>query len=213
MNKYVIPMALMAVLLVGGIATVEATNNMNNKEAFESKMVRVEEKLEMSEEEITSLMESIPAYEEAKRMVGEAAEDTTVSKTLWGEEEAVPIVRRFILWTHDGVHVMWGTLGNGYFIGEDNEDVEVWGIYHGGTFAGFYGDEFFHGAYRGNKWVALNLFGENLSYGKFELFPKPHITATQPRPVIHKLKAGRYGTPALPEGYETLAEEALAAVE
>lgn len=82
------------------------------------------------------------------------------------------LTRRFILWTHDGVHVMWGKYGRYVFVGEDNEGVKVWGIYHRGFFAGFYGDKFFYGRYHNNRWKAVGLFGEDFSYGGFLTFPR-----------------------------------------
>lgn len=193
----------MAVLLVGGIATVNATTEMNKGYNMmrgldkEDVMEKIEGRMEITEDEIETAMTKIPeTYEEAKELVkGEIVKTTTLEEfPIVGDPEeypGVPILRRFILWTHDGVHVMWGEHGNGYFVGEDNEGMEVWGIYQGGTFAGFYGDEFFHGMYRGNRWVAMNLFGEEYSFGRFELFPKPRIIKTEPmvNPIM-----GHYGT-------------------
>jgi hypothetical protein len=78
---------------------------------------------------------------------------------------------RFILWTHDGKHLMWGTYANGYFIAEDNEGNDIWGIYNDGTFAGFGGNGFFVGKYRSHIWGAWNLFEEGKrSFGQFKTF-------------------------------------------
>ena len=91
---------------------------------------------------------------------------------------------RFLLYTHDGKHVMWGFVGNGYFIGHDNLGKRCWGIYGNGVFAGFYDGEFFWGKYRCGNWKAEGLFGENYTHGKYILFPttsiEPAITATRP---------------------------------
>jgi hypothetical protein len=91
---------------------------------------------------------------------------------------------RFLLYTHDGKHVMWGFVGNGYFVGTDNLGKRCWGIYGKGVFAGFYSDEFFWGRYRNGNWKAEGLFGLNYSHGKYILFPTaditPAITATTP---------------------------------
>ena len=91
---------------------------------------------------------------------------------------------RFLLYTHDGKHIMWGFVGNGYFVGEDNLGKRCWGIYGKGVFAGFYDGEFFWGKYRCGNWKAMGLFGENYTHGKYILFPQiniePAITATNP---------------------------------
>ena len=84
---------------------------------------------------------------------------------------------RFLLYTHDGEHAMWGYVGNGYFVGQDNQGKNCWGIYGNGVFAGFYDNEFFWGKYRCGNWKAIGLFGENYSFGKYILFP---TTAARP---------------------------------
>jgi hypothetical protein len=85
---------------------------------------------------------------------------------------------RFLIYTHDGKHIMWGYVGNGYFVGQDNLGKRCWGIYGNGIFAGFYDGEFFWGKYRCGNWKAIGLFGENYSHGKYILFPT--VTATRP---------------------------------
>ncbi len=91
---------------------------------------------------------------------------------------------RFLLYTYDGKHIMWGFVGNGYFVGQDNLGKHCWGIYGNGVFAGFYDGEFFWGKYRCGNWKAEGLFGENYTHGKYILFPTPSIipaiTATDP---------------------------------
>ena len=82
---------------------------------------------------------------------------------------------RFLLYTHDGTHIMWGFVGNGYFVGQDNLGKSCWGIYGNGVFAGFYDGEFFWGKYRCGNWKAIGLFGENYSFGKYILFPTTSI--------------------------------------
>jgi len=102
------------------------------------------------------------------------------------EEADAQICRRvrFLLYTHDGKHVMWGFVGNGYFVGEDNLGKRCWGIYGKGIFAGFYDGGFFWGKYRCGNWKAMGVFGENYTHGKYILFPEistdPAITATRP---------------------------------
>jgi len=87
---------------------------------------------------------------------------------------------RFLLYTHDGKHVMWGFVGNGYFVGTDNNGKRCWGIYGNNVFAGFYDGEFFWGKYRSGNWKAEGLFGLNYAHGKYILFPAPATTATEP---------------------------------
>jgi hypothetical protein len=91
---------------------------------------------------------------------------------------------RFLLYTHDGKHIMWGFVGNGYFVGQDNLGKRCWGIYGNGVFAGFYDGDFFWGKYQSGNWKAEGLFGEDYTHGKYILFPttniEPAITATNP---------------------------------
>ncbi len=88
------------------------------------------------------------------------------------EANILPIRRRFLMWTYDGVHVMWGTFGNGRFVGTDNLGKQCWGIYGRGIFAGFYDGQFFWGGYSSGAWKAQYLFGLRYSYGKFLTFPQ-----------------------------------------
>lgn len=91
---------------------------------------------------------------------------------------------RFLLYTHDGKHIMWGFIGNNYFIGQDNLGKRCWGIYGNGVFAGFYNNQFFWGRYRNGNWKAQGLFETNYTYGKYILFPFTNteltITAISP---------------------------------
>ena len=91
---------------------------------------------------------------------------------------------RFLLYTHDGKHIMWGFVGNGYFVGKDNLGKRCWGIYGKGVFAGFYDGGFFWGRYRSGYWKAEGLFEANYTYGEYILFPitniDPTITAARP---------------------------------
>jgi len=82
-----------------------------------------------------------------------------------------PIRNRFLLWTNDGKHIMWGFYGNGYFSGTDTLGKKSWGIYGKGVFAGFYDGNFFYGMYRNNNWKAMYLFNEKITNGKFVTFP------------------------------------------
>ncbi|TRO43880.1 hypothetical protein E2P42_01950 [Candidatus Bathyarchaeota archaeon] len=113
----------------------------------------------------------------------EQAEDESQLKALvpatpeQAEASIVPVRTRYLLWTHDGVHVMWGVFGNGRFVGTDNLGKRCWGIYGYGIFAGFYDGEFFWGKYENGAWKAQYLFGLKSSYGKFITFPQPTTTA------------------------------------
>ena len=87
------------------------------------------------------------------------------------EVKIFPIRNRFLLWTRDGVHIMWGFYGNGRFVGTDNLEKRCWGIYGKGVFAGFYDGEFFWGRYNNGTWKAQYLFGLKYSLGRYILFP------------------------------------------
>ena len=93
------------------------------------------------------------------------------------EQSIYPIKRRFLMWTYDGTHIMWGTYGNGRFVGTDNLGKRCWGIYGKGIFAGFYAGEFFWGKYNDGTWKAEYLFGLENSFGAYVLFPPPTIAA------------------------------------
>ena len=90
------------------------------------------------------------------------------------EISVLPVQKRFLLYTNNGKHIMWGKLSQGYFKGQDNLNKKVWGIYGKVVFAGFYDGRFFWGRYRGGNWVAYGLFNMRSSRGKFVIFP--HIT-------------------------------------
>ena len=97
-----------------------------------------------------------------------------ITKT-YEESEAsiVPTRNRFLLYTSDGTHIMWGFCGNGRFVGTDNNGIRCWGIYGQGIFAGFYDGEFFWGKYSNTQWKAEYLFGLRYSHGNYVLFPTP----------------------------------------
>ncbi len=87
-------------------------------------------------DDVTSLVDLAPeTYEEAKANI-------------------LPIRSRFILWTGNGAHVMWGSYGNGRFVGTDNLGKRCRGIYGKGIFAGFYDGNFFYGKYENGNWKA-----------------------------------------------------------
>jgi len=100
-----------------------------------------------------------------------------IPKTL-SEAEAniLPIRSRYLMYTNNGVHIMWGTYGNGRFVGTDNQGKSCWGIYGQGIFAGFYNGVFFWGKYNNGEWKAEYIFGLRASQGKYVLFPSPLTT-------------------------------------
>jgi hypothetical protein len=87
---------------------------------------------------------------------------------------------RYILYTADGVHIMWGTEGNHRFVGTDNNGKQCWGIFGDGIFAGFYDGNFFWGQYTSSTWKAEGLFGLNTARGSYILFPSPATTSNTP---------------------------------
>jgi hypothetical protein len=93
------------------------------------------------------------------------------------ERNIYPVRHRFLMWTSDGVHIMWGIYGNGRFVGTDNLGKRCWGIYGKGVFAGFYDGDFFWGKYSNGSWKAEYLFGLDNSRGSYVLFPSPAITS------------------------------------
>lgn len=86
------------------------------------------------------------------------------------QAKIVTVQGKFLFWTHDGNHIMWGKFGSGYFAGTDDLGKQTWGIYGNGYFAGFYDGTFFYGKYRNGYWKSTGLFGETESYGRYALF-------------------------------------------
>ncbi|MCW4030951.1 MAG: hypothetical protein NWE80_01155 [Candidatus Bathyarchaeota archaeon] len=115
----------------------------------------------------------LPEIAEDKEQLKELAPATPEE----AERSIYPIRRRFLMWTHDGTHIMWGSYGNGRFVGTDNLGKRCWGIYGKGVMAGFYDGEFFWGKYDNGSWKAEYLFGLECSQGKYLLFPPPVITS------------------------------------
>jgi hypothetical protein len=92
----------------------------------------------------------------------------------------LPLRTRYLMYTDNGVHIMWGFYGNGRFIGTDNNGMRAWGIYGNGVFAGFYNGNFFWGHYCNSQWKAQGLFGLTYSSGNYVLFPTITTSATTP---------------------------------
>jgi hypothetical protein len=87
---------------------------------------------------------------------------------------------KYLMWTHDLAHVMWGVYGGGHFVGTDNLGKHAWGIYGNGYFAGFYDEHFFWGKYSNTEWKAQGLFGMRSCYGRYTLAPIPVLTSATP---------------------------------
>lgn len=156
--KKIMSIVLLALLLVSIVSAVHA------KEGFGS--FRLNPKTSrtsavLTEEKIDELREQIPqTYKLAQESMSDAPQ---------------LIYTRFLMWTDDGRHIMWGTRANGYFVGHDNLGKTAWGIYNTKIFAGFYDGEFFYGRYSRGRWVAYGLFGLEKSGGIFVLFPQRSI--------------------------------------
>ncbi len=151
-HKIKISIAIFTVLILGALATnlvLGAGTNTNT-----TSLCVDETALEMSvTEDVEALVPMIPkTLEEA-------------------EAEIVPLRTRYLMWTHDGVHIMWGFCGNSRFTGTDNSGKHCWGIYGKGIFAGFYDGEFFWGRYRNGNWTAQDLFKPGKTHGRYILFP------------------------------------------
>ena len=106
----------------------------------------------------------------------EQLKELTPATSEEAERSIYPVRYRFLMWTSDGMHIMWGIYGNNRFVGTDNLGKRCWGIYGKGVFAGFYDGEFFWGKYSSGIWKAEYLFGLENSRGSYVLFPQPVIT-------------------------------------
>ena len=197
-KKIVVSMVVVALLLIGIMATsVLASNTTLAKNTHVSKDLLstmesvTPEKLDPVKEisptsVIPDQVKELPEIDTAEEVEETEDEDLKESVPETYEETDSRICQRtrFLLYTNDGKHIMWGFVGNGYFVGTDNLGKRCWGIYGKGVFAGFYDGEFFWGKYRCGNWKAMGLFGENYTHGKYILFPKinlePAITAARP---------------------------------
>jgi hypothetical protein len=187
-KKIVVSMVVVALLLVGIMATsVLASNTTLAKNTDASKELRANA-ISVAPNKVDAVKDLspasvIPAEEQPEIDVADELEETDVEdlkeRVPETYEETDSLIRqrtRFLLYTHDGKHIMWGFVGNGYFVGQDNLGKRCWGIYGKGVFAGFYDGEFFWGKYRCGNWKATGLFGENYTHGKYILFPTTNIT-------------------------------------
>ncbi len=149
-------LVIMASNLVMASITDLSANGVTNVQKLNTSAIEISPELV---DDVTTLVDLAPeTYEEA-------------------EASILPIRSRFILWTGNGAHVMWGSYGNGRFVGTDNLGKRCWGIYGKGIFAGFYDGDFFYGKYENGNWKAQYLFGLENSRGEYKLFPVTTVTA------------------------------------
>ncbi|MEJ2240927.1 MAG: hypothetical protein P8Y18_02125 [Candidatus Bathyarchaeota archaeon] len=192
-KKCIISTAVVSLLLIAIITTSALATNLN----LSQNITNLEEQKE-TEKSIN--IESLSTSAKERYLVKINDDETTsinpndikeplenepaniqekVPQTYEEAEALVSIQRvRFLLYTNDGKHIMWGFVGNNYFVGQDNMDKRCWGIYGKGIFAGFYDQQFFWGKYRGGNWKAEGLFETNFTYGKYILFPTINTDST-----------------------------------
>jgi hypothetical protein len=195
-RKIAISIAVVSLLLIGIMATsVFASNVMLAKNTNSAKNAIASNQLQANAVSVAP-NQAGPIREQSQnavaKQVGEPQEtdvnveelENLVPRTYEETDGQLAPRTRFLLYTHNGKHIMWGFVGNGYFVGTDNLGKRCWGIYGKGVFAGFYDGEFFWGRYRNGNWKAEGLFGEKYTYGKYVLFPtptiEPAITAVAP---------------------------------
>lgn len=147
-----------AALILGALATnlVLGANSMADADS-----------LSVCEE--APILESTEDVEELMKIAPKTLEEA--------ESAMIPARVRFLMWTHNGVHIMWGFCGNGRFVGTDNLGNRCWGICGKGVFAGFYKGEFFWGRYCNGTWKAQDLFKPGRTHGRYLLFPTLAPTA------------------------------------
>jgi len=175
-KKIKVSMAAVAALMLVVLAVnlvMGATSGVNTL-APASNAVEATEKIAQDDSLVISA-EQAADMDQLKELTPETLEEA--------ESSIYPVRSRFLMWTNDGVHIMWGIYGNGRFVGTDNLGKRCWGIYGRGVFAGFYDGEFFWGKYCNGSWKAEYLFGLDCCRGKYVLFPSPAISvdnATSP---------------------------------
>jgi hypothetical protein len=206
-KKMSVSIAIVALLLLGIMATsvlaseamlannTSLPENTNASNQLQANAVSVTPEQVGSVQEQTREQEQLKEQEHnfATNQVGEIPEITVDVEELESlvprtyeevDAQLIPQRTRFLMYSHDGKHIMWGFVGNNYFVGKDNLAKRCWGIYGKGVFAGFYDGEFFWGRYWNGNWKAEGLFGEKYTYGKYIIFPtinlEPSITAVAP---------------------------------
>ncbi|MCW4031170.1 MAG: hypothetical protein NWE80_02270 [Candidatus Bathyarchaeota archaeon] len=154
-------------LLVLAVNLVMAATSVANAPALEMNAIEEVEIMDSTAINVVS-PEQAESLEQLKELAPETLEEA--------ENSIYPIRRRFLMWTYDGLHIVWGFYGNGRFVGTDNLGKRCWGIYGRGIFAGFYDGKFFWGKYCNGAWKAEYLFGLEYSRGEYVLFPQLTIT-------------------------------------
>jgi uncharacterized protein YcfL len=152
MRKQIVILSILAVVLIAGTASVNA--------ATSALSVQTTAALECD-----TLVPSNQIPNELERLHKE------LPNTLDEARQRIQVRYRFLLYTHDGLHIMWGQCGNGIFIGTDNLGKRVWGIYGNQVSAGLYDGQFFWGKYRNGYWAAIDLFNTPRTHGQYHLFP------------------------------------------
>lgn len=199
-RKIAISIAVVAMLLIGIMATSVFASDAALANISSAKKANAANQLQANAISVTP-NQAGPIREQAKEQLQEQTQNSLTNQAgeppetyvdvaeleksvprTYEETDAqlVPTRTRFLMYTHDGKHIMWGWVGNGYFVGTDNLGKRCWGIYGNGVFAGFYDGDFFWGRYRNGNWKAEGLFGEKYTHGKYVLFPTPTLTAATP---------------------------------
>jgi hypothetical protein len=168
-RKIRISIAAVAVLMLGILSVNLVMAATPARTSFQSTTAVKANVATEAENGVTISSEQAVDEEQLKKLIPATLEEA--------EASIYPMRRRFLMWTYDGVHVMWGFYGNDRFVGTDNLGKRCWGIYGSGIFAGFYGGEFFWGRYNNGAWKAQYLFGLKYSYGKYVVFPQPVVTS------------------------------------
>lgn len=163
-SKSLVAMLLIAAVLTGGFAAAQELGKARFKaDAGLSMQPAVLNQVKARLNTDAELSISPETLEQVKAKVPSTYADA---------EASINVTQgKFLLWTRDGTHIMWGRYGSNYFAGQDNLGKKAWGIYWNNNFAGFYGQEFFYGKYRNGHWKAVNLFGAKRSAGSYVLFP------------------------------------------
>lgn len=189
-KKIVISMVVVTLLLMGIMATSVLASDLTlsktttvakmQQSAAETQIAKIDSARELSSVAVNADESSVSILPYEREELSNDAVDGLRDAVPDNYEEANARVSnrrtRFLLYTNDGKHIMWGYVGNGHFVGTDNLGKRCWGIYGKGIFAGFYDGEFFWGKYRCGNWKAEGLFGLNSAQGKYILFPTPDIT-------------------------------------
>lgn len=157
MKKTIFGLVVLSMLLLGSVQALDDATSVN-------RLTRA-----VSDSELEELKADIPSYDVAAEAVA-----------------VMPVPSRFLIWTRDGKHIMWGTHANGHFIGQDNEGKKTWGIYHNGIFVGFQDGNFFYGRYKYGRWYARGLFGMRSASGRYIIFPTLRPILVEPISIVSK---------------------------